>query len=355
MKRLLFLVLAWVLGSSATVALAAGDLPAKQQAGLVFSQHNGAQHTIYLAERDGSGRREVASGADLAVYIEGRHFLYVIGQKLYEYDPATQKSHLVHQFSEAKILVQVISKEPDQAIVAGVNDYQTNWYILEFSDDSVRKVDSPNFRGTSAGVASPDQSTVAIVKSAILDFRYGLTVKQNKKADWTLPNDLTVLPEFKWSPDSKWLAFYAKKFDSNLDGFYSLYLLDVPNRQLQLIQEKSFTVLFFSLRAGAYTPDWSADSKALIYSYQLYGTVGRTGLYEYRVDSGKKTLLTGGDTLNEYPRWAPDGRNIAFISTREAGQAQLYVMDERGEAIHRISPDQGTTEWALWYQPEALK
>jgi hypothetical protein len=351
MKRIVLILFAWVMLGSGWAALAA---PPADRPWLVFGQRQGDRRTIYLAERDGSGLQTVATGKDLLVSLQGKHFLYVDGQKLYEYFPATKSSRLVRQFTEAKIIIQVISDEPDQAIVAGLNEYQTNWYILEFSDGSLRKIDNPaRNAGGSGGFPSPDQSAVAIVKSAFMDFRYGLTLKQNKKADWNLPANLTVLPDLRWSPDSKWLALYAKPFDSNLDGLYSLYVLDVAKRQLKLVQEKSFAVLFFNLlQAGPFTPDWSSDSKTLLYSYQPYGTSGRTGIYQYQVETGQKTALVQGDGRNEAPLWAPDDRSIAFISTRDTGEEQLYVMDNRGGAIRRISPAQGTTEWAKWYQPK---
>ena len=54
--------------------------------------------------------------------------------------------------------------------------------------------------------------------------------------------------------------------------------------------------------------------------------------------SGAPKLLVGGEKTENTPRWAPDGRHIAFISTRD-GAPQVYVADADGSHI-RQHPDE---------------
>jgi TolB protein len=46
--------------------------------------------------------------------------------------------------------------------------------------------------------------------------------------------------------------------------------------------------------------------------------------------------LTENNVLDEYPRWSPDGRRIAFYSERD-GTRQIYVMDSNGKNVRRVT------------------
>jgi Tol biopolymer transport system component len=48
--------------------------------------------------------------------------------------------------------------------------------------------------------------------------------------------------------------------------------------------------------------------------------------------SAAPRLLIGGDRAENTPRWSPDGKRIAFISTR-SGSAQLYIAGADGRDI----------------------
>ena len=47
-------------------------------------------------------------------------------------------------------------------------------------------------------------------------------------------------------------------------------------------------------------------------------------------------LLIGGDKTENTPRWAPDGKHIAFISNRE-GEMQAFVADADGGNIRQVT------------------
>ena len=59
--------------------------------------------------------------------------------------------------------------------------------------------------------------------------------------------------------------------------------------------------------------------------------------------------LTSDVGSNEDPTWSPDGRFIAFTTTRN-GRRQLYMMDRDGSAPHLladIAGDSFTTHWSM--------
>ena len=98
----------------------------------------------------------------------------------------------------------------------------------------------------------------------------------------------------------------------------------------------TLAVLAFSMTATAQTsPLWmrfcaiSPDGKTIAFSYQgdIY-TVPSTG--------GEAHQLTSNAAYDAYPVWSPDGRRIAFASSRE-GSLDVYLMSRDGGAPKRLT------------------
>src|SRR3954466_13976597 len=53
--------------------------------------------------------------------------------------------------------------------------------------------------------------------------------------------------------------------------------------------------------------------------------------------SGPAKELIAGSKTDNTPRFSPDGRSIAFISTRD-GATQVYVADAKGGNVQRLTP-----------------
>ncbi|MDB5357490.1 MAG: hypothetical protein JWN24_3943 [Phycisphaerales bacterium] len=60
------------------------------------------------------------------------------------------------------------------------------------------------------------------------------------------------------------------------------------------------------------------------------------GIYLQRVDGTAVTQLTSDGVDNAYPSFSPDGKQIAFCSTR-AGNWQIYVMDSDGRNVTQVT------------------
>jgi Tol biopolymer transport system component len=76
---------------------------------------------------------------------------------------------------------------------------------------------------------------------------------------------------------------------------------------------------------------------------------GRPKIYTLDLGTGRVARLTHGPLWrDEKPAWSPDGRQIAFTSTR-AGSYDIYVMNADGSAIRRltnhVAPEQDPS-WA---------
>jgi dipeptidyl aminopeptidase/acylaminoacyl peptidase len=72
-------------------------------------------------------------------------------------------------------------------------------------------------------------------------------------------------------------------------------------------------------------------------------------VWSFPLDGGEPLQLTRGPGLDRSPRWSPDGRQLALLSSRAGGAPQLYVMRrDGGEARQLAQFELGATQlhWA---------
>jgi len=67
--------------------------------------------------------------------------------------------------------------------------------------------------------------------------------------------------------------------------------------------------------------------------------------------SGAPKQLVGGDKTENTPRWAPDGKHLAFISTRD-GASQVYVADADGGHVRQVTKVEGGVQPPLVFSPD---
>jgi dipeptidyl aminopeptidase/acylaminoacyl peptidase len=98
-------------------------------------------------------------------------------------------------------------------------------------------------------------------------------------------------------------------------------------------------------------PQLSPDGKWVLYTV---GEVNKdanrvvTQIYLIPFIGGDAKRLTSGDRSNTSPRWSPDGKHIAFISSRD-GSSQVWVMNNEGKndkKITDISTEAGNPVWS---------
>lgn len=324
---------------------------------LIFSQAIGDEKVIYSYQPDSQVLNQVVRGKNLSVFLQGKYFLYFNEQKLYQYNIRNQQAKELATFKEKDLYLEVIPDGPEQALVVAKDGYALNWYILELSDGSVRRVMQPPVGSGGSNtpkLASPDQKATAVIKTPAFSQNFTLSIEEKvngrKKTSWSLPKDMTIVPDWPvWSPDSKQIAFYAKKADG-FEGFYSLYLFDLVKKELILVENQVFAKYVFSnVGMRAFIPTWSNDSQFLIFQSQPNGLPNRSSIIKYNVTTGKKQVLTQSAGCNDYPVWSLTDGYISFLSNRETPGRQLYIIDPQGANLRRVSPSEGHTEWSEWY------
>jgi Tol biopolymer transport system component len=99
--------------------------------------------------------------------------------------------------------------------------------------------------------------------------------------------------------------------------------------------------------AGEADAVWTPDSREIVFSAR--GPRGYWHLFVVDIASGKLTRLTDGAWDDQLPALSPDGKWIAFVSSRD-GNAEIYVMRLDGEA-RRVTFDPSADWKPLWISP----
>lgn len=129
-----------------------------------------------------------------------------------------------------------------------------------------------------------------------------------------------------WSPDGKKVAFfnYEKKVVTKID------------LSTQTLDTFKFNVGNLFWQQG--NPDWSPDGKTFVFSaFDL--DQGAFDLWRVEVDGSNLLRLTNGGAW--YPRWSPDGQEIAFASSQG-----LRAMSADGNHFRLLLPEGSGPHWS---------
>ena len=66
------------------------------------------------------------------------------------------------------------------------------------------------------------------------------------------------------------------------------------------------------------------------------------------LDEGVTRQITFGEGTNESPAWSPNGRHLAFVSSR-AGRTQVFTVDRDGRNVRQVTRD-GNNSTPNWSQ-----
>ena len=94
-------------------------------------------------------------------------------------------------------------------------------------------------------------------------------------------------------------------------------------------------------------PAWSPDGKRVAFVSTRHDPNGE--IYVMNADGTAVQRLTFDDHLDEAPTWSKDGKRIAFVSTRDDEQGEIYVMNAAdGSGVSRLTEFTGTDGEPAW-------
>jgi dipeptidyl aminopeptidase/acylaminoacyl peptidase len=180
----------------------------------------------------------------------------------------------------------------------------------------------------------------------------------------------------RWSPDGKWLAFYA-----SLDEKHGIFVARADGSEVIFLAPESGTnsplpgmghemtwspdgkrIAFVSSTPGAEAAEASGDPMVITrYLYKPDAGEGMTRfndnqrLHIFEVELGTKEIrqLTEG-TFDEHSiDWSPDGKEILFASNREPNQDEffnydIFALNIADKSIRRLTATESNEYGPLW-------
>lgn len=179
-------------------------------------------------------------------------------------------------------------------------------------------------------VFSPDGSRLAFTSSRDGNSELYLINRDGSNLV-RLTNNPSIDTTPTWSPTGNQIAF-----TSDRRGQPQIFVINPDGTGLRQISFESY----------ADRPTWSPAP------YNEIAFAARTGpgfdIKILGIASGETRQITFGEGSNESPAWSPNGRHLAFMSTR-AGRSQIFTVDRDGRNIRQITKD-GNNQTPNWSQ-----
>jgi TolB protein len=164
---------------------------------------------------------------------------------------------------------------------------------------------------------SPDGSRIAFVSSRDGDWEIYVV-----KVDGSDRRRLTSNPADDgaptWSPSGNQIAFTSDRGGSN-----QIYIMSADGGPVEQLTSEPM---------GVDRPTWSRNN---VIAYTVK-TVEGTEIQTIDLGTRQVVALTNGPGTSESPSFAPNGRHIAFVSTRW-GKQHIAIMDVDGQNVRQIT------------------
>lgn len=173
-------------------------------------------------------------------------------------------------------------------------------------------------------VFSPDGTRIAFMSSR--DGNSEIYIMDRNGRNLTrLTNHPMIDVTPTWSPNGTQIAFTTDR-----TGSAQVWIVGVDGTGLRRI----------SYESHADRPTWSPAP------YNEIAFSARTGpgidIKILNIGSGETRQITFGEGSNESPAWSPNGRHLAFMSTR-AGRSQIFTTDRDGKNVRQLTRDGNNT------------
>jgi len=141
-----------------------------------------------------------------------------------------------------------------------------------------------------------------------------------------------------WSPDGERIA-YVRRVGPH--GRSDLFVMNASGRG---------RVRLTHTAVPERDPSWSPDGTLIVYSARTSPT-GPFRIFLAKADGSSRLQLTAPSTgdADRSPAFSPDGTRIAFVSDRDGGFPEVYVMNVDGSSVRRLTTNtvaDGNPSWS---------
>ncbi|HWA92164.1 MAG TPA: CehA/McbA family metallohydrolase [Rhizomicrobium sp.] len=152
---------------------------------------------------------------------------------------------------------------------------------------------------------------------------YTLDVKSGTVAALTKGSDVNLEP--RWSPDGKHLVYVSTRGTGHFHVF-------VDGKPWSAERKSRIARYYYSPFDQQLSPDWSPDSRALVYVDNPETGYGTGALWRRDLGKRKPPALIHREETNwkAAPAWSPDGKRILFSSYNGRQSNQLWIVTADG-------------------------
>jgi len=142
------------------------------------------------------------------------------------------------------------------------------------------------------------------------------------------------------SPDGTKVAFITDRHATDELWESKIYVMNADGSDPRMLSDAA---------GDDYRPTWSPDGTKLLFRAFDFSQFQRPELFSVNVDGSNLTRLTNMATMDKgYPRFSPDGAQIAFWVYQDDLNGQVYVMNSDGLNVRNISASRWHDFFGSW-------